>query len=103
TPMNAILGFANLLKAKNRDPALAEFIESIQNSGDSLLTIVNDILDLSKIEAGMIRIESAPFSIRALFHSIQTIFAGKIKEKGLGFSIVIDETIPDNLLGDAAR
>jgi signal transduction histidine kinase/CheY-like chemotaxis protein len=103
TPMNAILGFTNLLKAKNRDPALAEFIESIQKSGENLLTIVDDILDLSKIEAGMIRIESVPFSIRGVFHSIQTIFAEKIKEKGLAFSSVIDESIPDKLLGDATR
>jgi len=101
TPMNAILGFTNLLKARNRDPELAEFIESIQKSGENLLTIINDILDLSKIEAGMIRIESTPFSIRGLIHSIQTLFAEKINEKRLQFSTAIDDSIPDTLSGDA--
>src|SRR5260370_17389132 len=70
TPMNAILGFNNLLKAKNRDPAMSEFIESVHKAGENLLAIVNDILDISKIEAGMMRIESAPFIILSLIHSI---------------------------------
>lgn len=103
TPMNAILGFTNLLKSKNQDPELTEFVESIRKSGENLLTIINDILDLSKIEAGMMRIESAPFSVRGLIHSIETLFTEKINEKGLDFSTVIDDGIPDALLGDATR
>jgi len=103
TPMNAILGFTHLLKTKNQDPGLAEFVESIGKSGESLLTIINDILDLSKIEAGMMRIESMPFGVRGLVHSIQTMFAEKIGEKGLQFSTVIDDSIPDTLSGDATR
>src|SRR5882762_3603451 len=103
TPMNAILGFTNLLKAKNRDPGLTEFVESIRSSGENLLTIIDDILDLSKIEAGMMRIESTPFSVRGLIHSIQTMFAGKMNEKGLHFSAAIDPGIPDTLSGDATR
>jgi signal transduction histidine kinase/CheY-like chemotaxis protein len=103
TPMNAILGFTKLLKSENQDPKLTEFVESIQKSGENLLTIINDILDLSKIEAGMMRIESAPFSVRGVIYSIESQFAEKIKEKGLDFSIVIDDSIPDALLGDATR
>jgi CheY-like chemotaxis protein len=68
-----------------------------------LLTIINDILDLSKIEAGMMRIESAPFSMRGLLHSIETMFAAKIAEKKLSFSVDMDESIPDTLEGDATR
>ena len=81
TPMNAILGFTELMKARNRDPELEEFIDAIGQSGDSLLTIINDILDLSKIEAGMMRIESMYFSVHDLIHSIQILFAGKMLEK----------------------
>ncbi|HMI59985.1 MAG TPA: ATP-binding protein [Puia sp.] len=103
TPMNAILGFTNLLKAKNRNPELMEFVEAIGKSGESLLIIVNDILDLSKIEAGMMRIESTPFSVRGLIHSIQTMFTEKMNEKGLHFSTAIEEAIPDTLSGDATR
>jgi len=66
---------------------LTEFVEAIRQSGESLLTIINDILDLSKIEAGMMRIVSAPFSVRGLVHSIQTMFSEKINEKGLQFHI----------------
>jgi CheY-like chemotaxis protein len=82
---------------------MMEFIGSIQKAGENLLTIINDILDLSKIEAGMMRIESAPFSIRGLIQSIQTLFAEKINEKGLEFSLNIDDNIPDTLSGDASR
>jgi signal transduction histidine kinase/DNA-binding response OmpR family regulator len=103
TPMNAILGFTNLMKARNRDPELEEFIEAIGQSGDSLLTVINDILDISKIEAGMMRIESTLFSVRGLIHSIQTMFVGKMQEKGLDFSTAIDELVPDTVSGDPTR
>jgi signal transduction histidine kinase/ActR/RegA family two-component response regulator len=103
TPMNAILGFTNLMKARNRDPKMEEFIEAIGQSGDSLLTIINDILDISKIEAGMMRIESTFFSVRSLIYSVQILFAGKMKERGLDFTIAIDERIPDELSGDPTR
>jgi signal transduction histidine kinase/DNA-binding response OmpR family regulator len=103
TPMNAILGFTNLMKARNSDPKLEEFIEAIRRSGDSLLTIINDILDISKIEAGMMRIESTFFNVRGIIHSVQTMFAGKMQEKGLDFTITIDELIPDELAGDPTR
>jgi signal transduction histidine kinase/CheY-like chemotaxis protein len=103
TPMNAILGFTNLLKARNRDPEVAEFIDAIRQSGENLLVLINDLLDLSKIEAGMMRIESVPFSLRELLHSVQTMFAEKMNEKGLRFSVAIDETIPDSVTGDPTR
>jgi signal transduction histidine kinase/CheY-like chemotaxis protein len=103
TPMNAIIGFTNLLRARNRDPELNEFVESIRGSGENLLTIINEILDLSKIEAGMMRIESAPFSVRQLVHSLQTLFIEKISEKGLQFIVNIEDNIPDTLSGDATR
>ena len=103
TPMNAILGFTNLMKARNKQPGMEEFIEAIGESGENLLKIINDILDISKIEAGMMRIESTFFGIRGLMHSVQTMFAGKMREKGLDFSISIDEGIPDELSGDPTR
>lgn len=103
TPMNAMLGFTNLLYKTKLNPDQQEYIENIQASGEKLLTIVNDILDLSKIEAGMMRIESAPFSLRALIHSVETMFSVKAKQKQLYLSVSIDENIPDILEGDAVR
>jgi signal transduction histidine kinase/ActR/RegA family two-component response regulator len=103
TPMNAIVGFTNLLKTRNRDPESAEFIDAISKSGGNLLVLINDLLDLSKIEAGMMRIESAPFSIREIVRVVQTMFTEKMNEKGLQFSLALDESIPDSLTGDATR
>ena len=103
TPMNAILGFTNLMKARNSDPELEEFIEAIRRSGDSLLTIINDILDISKIEAGMMRIESTFFDVRGVIYSVETMFAGKMREKGLDFTVTIDAVIPGELAGDPTR
>jgi signal transduction histidine kinase/CheY-like chemotaxis protein len=104
TPLNAIIGFTSLLKKKNlADADAVTYVESIQKSGNSLLTIVNDILDLSKFEAGMMRIESFPFSIRELLHSIETMFHEKAGEKSLALSVIISDTIPDILEGDATR
>jgi signal transduction histidine kinase/CheY-like chemotaxis protein len=104
TPMNAILGFTNLLQRKKRlDEEARQYVQTIQRSGENLLTIINDILDLSKIEAGMMRIEPAPFSIRSLIHSVETMIKPKAAEKGLQLTSVVDESVPEILEGDAVR
>ena len=103
TPMNAILGFTHLLERKELDEESKEYVETIQKSGENLLTIINDILDLSKIEAGMMRIEAAPFNIRGLLHSVETMFTDKAKEKGIELFSRIDDTMADTLTGDATR
>ncbi len=103
TPMNAILGFTNLLQRKNLDSESIKYVQTIQKSGENLLTIINDILDLSKIEAGMMRIESTPFSLRGLVHSVETMFRTKADEKQLQLSASIDESLPDTLEGDTIR
>ncbi|MBS1609452.1 MAG: response regulator [Bacteroidetes bacterium] len=103
TPMNAILGFTNLLQRKNLDSESKQYISSIQVSGENLLTIINDILDMSKIEAGMMRIESTPFSLKELLHSVETMFLKKAKDKGVLLTSVINEDVPDLLEGDAVR
>ncbi len=103
TPMNAIIGFTNLLQKEQLNEKSREFVNSIQNSGESLLEIINDILDFSKIEAGMMRIESNPFSLRELLHSVKSMFAAKIQPKDLSFMVNIENSIPDLLIGDAVR
>jgi signal transduction histidine kinase/CheY-like chemotaxis protein len=103
TPLNAILGFTNLLQHNKLDNDSREYVQAIQKSGETLLNIINDILDLSKIEAGMMRIESAPFSIRELVSSVITMFTTKANEKKIQLCENIDETIPYNLEGDAIR
>ncbi len=103
TPMNAILGFTGLLQKKKLEPEAAEYVHSIRQSGENLLAIINDILDLSRIEAGMMRIEPAPFSVRSLVHSVETMFMEKAKEKGLLLTTAVEEQVPDILEGDAVR
>jgi len=103
TPLNAILGFTNLLKRQQNTPVSLEFIDSIEKAGENLMTIINDILDLSKIEAGMMRIVVAPFSVRGLTNSVETLFKEKVKEKGLILNTIVAEDVPDTLLGDATR
>jgi signal transduction histidine kinase/ActR/RegA family two-component response regulator len=103
TPMNAILGFTNLLQHKNLDEESGFYVQTIQRSGENLLSIINDILDLSKIEAGMMRIERAPFSLQGLLHSIETMFQAKAKEKGIQLFTDVEASLPDTLDGDATR
>lgn len=103
TPMNAILGFTNLLQKQPLDNLPKQYVQSIQSSGENLLSIINDVLDLSKIESGMMRIEKTPLSIRGLAHSVYHLFASKAEEKKLDFSLKVEENIPDTLIGDAVR
>lgn len=103
TPLNAILGFTDLLQRRDLDSKSEEYVQIIQRSGENLLTIVNDILDLSKIEAGMMRIEAAPFNIRRLAASVEAMFLMKAKEKGLKISAFADHTVPEVVEGDAIR
>jgi PAS domain S-box-containing protein len=103
TPINSVIGFTNLLQKTTMTEEQKQFVNLIQSASENLLTIINDILDISKIEAGMLRIEKNPFSLRGLCNSIETMFYHKAREKSLSFSIYIQENIPDTLNGDAVR
>jgi signal transduction histidine kinase/DNA-binding response OmpR family regulator len=103
TPMNAILGFTNLLQKTDLNNVQKQYIDNIQSSGENLLTIVNDILDLSKIEEGMMGIEEVPFSLRGLMHSVETMFKEKARRKHLYVDVNIEDSIPDTLNGDPTR
>jgi signal transduction histidine kinase/CheY-like chemotaxis protein/HPt (histidine-containing phosphotransfer) domain-containing protein len=103
TPMNSMLGFTNLLKRTDLNPMQREYIQNIHSAGENLLTLVNDILDLSKIEAGMMHIEESRFSLRSMVSSVGAMFIEKIREKDLKFNIHIDKDVPDILTGDAVR
>ena len=103
TPMNSLLGFTNLLKRTDLNPMQREYVQNIHSAGENLLTLVNDILDLSKIEAGMMHIEESRFSLRSMVSSVGAMFIEKIREKDLKFKIHIDKDVPDILTGDAVR
>lgn len=103
TPMNAIVGITRLLLEKDPKEEQLKYLNVIRQSADNLLIIINDILDLSKIEAGKIVIEKIDFSLKDLIYSIQEIMALKAEQKGLSLNIEIDKTIPDRLIGDPNR
>jgi PAS domain S-box-containing protein len=103
TPMNAILGFSEILKEQLKDPKYIEYTDTIIASGKTLLGLINDILDLSKIEAGKVDLQYRPVDPHSLFGDITKIFATKIKNKGLKFITDIDEKLPESLLLDEVR
>lgn len=103
TPMNAIVGFANLLKDTPLTEEQAEYLSYISTSTENLLGIINDILDISKIESGHIAIEEIPFNVKEIVKNIKTILKGKANEKGLELDCKLDDNIPELLLGDPTR
>ncbi|MEQ1546180.1 transporter substrate-binding domain-containing protein [Methyloglobulus sp.] len=103
TPLNAIIGFTELLNEQIKDTKLKSFVKTIQTAGHSLLTLINDILDLSKIEAGKMRIEKKVCNPHSLFNELGQMFMMNIKARNLDFILDIDSKIPENLILDATR
>jgi len=103
TPMNGILGMAQLLKDTKLSSQQKHYLKTILGSGQTLLTILNDILDHSKIEAGKLEIESIPFNIRQTLDETASIFATRAADKMLYFNIYMGPTVPLALDGDPTR
>ena len=103
TPMNAIVGLTNLLLKGNLNEQQDKYLNVIKKSGANLLVIINDILDLAKIESGKMELESAPFTLKASISGIQTILNLKAEEKGIRMIENISEDVPEWVLGDETR
>lgn len=103
TPMNAILGFTELLDEQLEDQHLKSFVKTIRSAGKSLLSLINDILDLSKIEAGKLQIIKRPCDPYDLFEDIATIFMMRVREKNLDLVLDVDKNIPQSLHLDDIR
>jgi len=103
TPMNAVLGFTEILNDLITDPLQKKYLKSIENSGQTLMMLINDILDLSKIEAGKTDIYAKPFSLFTVIRELSRIFDNKITEKGLEWDVKIASDFPANLVLDEIR
>ena len=103
TPMNAIIGFTELLNEQLTEPRLKSYVKTIQSAGNTLLMLINDILDLSKIEAGKMNLQVVPTNVYELFDEIGAIFAPTIQSKSLELYIDIDKKMPESVLLDATR
>ena len=103
TPINAILGMNEMLLRECTDPQLLTYAGNIQSSGRTLLTLINDILDLSKIESGKMEIIPTEYKTADLFIDLWNVIYLRAKDKNLKFSFMLDETMPNTLLGDDVR
>ncbi|MFT3902222.1 MAG: response regulator [Niabella sp.] len=103
TPLNSLIGFSNLLAQTNVDKEQKEYLDIIQTNGYNLLNIVNDILDLSKIEAGKLKITLEPFDLRRLMYDVERMFSASVRDKKLYYLWNLDEKIPQRLIGDEGR
>lgn len=103
TPMNGILGMAALLAETPLSEEQSEYLAAIRQSGDSLLTIINDVLDFSKIDAGKIELEHVPFDLLACVEESMDLLAERAFGKGIDFASSVDPTLPREFIGDPGR
>jgi PAS domain S-box-containing protein len=103
TPMNAIIGFTKVLLKTNLSAKQKEYLTSIKMSGDALIVLINDILDLAKVDAGKMTFEQIPFKLSQSISAMLHLFETKIQEKNLTLIKQYDDRIPEVLVGDPVR
>ena len=103
TPINAVLGMDAMILRECAEPHIREYALDIQNAGQSLLSLINDILDLSKIESGKLEILPGEYDFSSLIHDIMNMISMKAEDKGLSVELFIDEKLPSRLFGDDVR
>jgi PAS domain S-box-containing protein len=103
TPMNAIIGFTKVVLKTELSVKQKEYLTAIKISGDALIVLINDILDLAKVDAGKMSFEQIPFKMESSIHAMLHLFEIKIQEKNLKLIVEYDHTIPKVLLGDPVR
>jgi len=103
TPMNAVIGFTDLLATSDLNIKQKGYVESIQSGSRNLLSLINDILDLSQIEAGKMNINFDRVYIKQLLKDIYQVFSISAKEKGLDLNLYIDDTVPRGIMSDEIR
>ncbi|MBN2806138.1 MAG: response regulator [Prolixibacteraceae bacterium] len=103
TPMNAIIGFTKVLLKTELSPKQKDYLTAIKLSGDSLIVLINDILDLAKVDAGKMSFKQTPFKLAASISTMLHLFEPKIQEKNLVLVKNYDQNIPEVLVGDPLR
>lgn len=103
TPMNGVVGMISLVKRTPLEPQQRQYFETIEKSAGSMLMIIDDILDFTKIEAGRMEIKNEAFDLRETIESILLFFVEPAEDKGLEFILDIDERLPNRVIGDPGR
>jgi hypothetical protein len=103
TPLNGVLGTLELLAESELKPAQREWVETMRSSGTHLLALLSDVLDVSRIEAGKVVLERAPFGLRSLLVDLERHFAPSAAAKGLKFAVQLAPNVPSAVVGDATR
>ncbi|WP_419788499.1 histidine kinase dimerization/phospho-acceptor domain-containing protein [Mucilaginibacter sp. SP1R1] len=103
TPLNAVIGFTQLLQQLDPRSDQVEYLSLLKFSSENLLVLINDILDLSKIEAGKIKLEEADFKITGLLNNIRLTLSQSANAKNIQLNLITDPHLPDMLIGDPVR
>ena len=103
TPINAVIGFTQLALRASPEPKVKSYLQKVQGSTYILLNLINDILDLSKIEANRLELERVPFNLEDVFSNIANVIALQASQKGLELAFHLDPAIPGTLIGDPLR
>lgn len=103
TPMNAIIGFTKVVLKTDLSEKQKEYLNAIKLSGDTLIVLINDILDLAKVDSGKMEFESVPFKIKDSIVSMVNLFENRVQEKNLKFALIYDDAIPKIIAGDSVR
>ncbi|NML42333.1 response regulator [Ramlibacter sp. G-1-2-2] len=103
TPLNGVLGLTRLLLAENLTPQQRQYVQLADASASSLLELINDLLDLGKIEAGRMELEDAPFRLDELLGQLDELYQLRAREKGLRFELEVAPDVPASVSGDAGR
>jgi PAS domain S-box-containing protein len=103
TPLNGIIGMIELMEQTPVSPQQRGYLDTLGRSADSLLSLINDVLDISKVEAGKLELEEAPFDVRDLAHQATSVVSAQAERKGLALACVVGHDVPPAAVGDAAR
>lgn len=103
TPLNGVIGFTRQMLKTSLTPTQTDYLKTIERSANNLLTIINDVLDFSKLEAGKLVLENIPFAMRETLDEVVVLLAHTAHEKGLELTLNIQNTVPEQVIGDPMR